>query len=117
VPDRVAFGALIALLLLAGKFTPALIEAAGSMSLAGRIAVAALLTAPIGFFMGMPFPKGSLRVGELVDWGLAVNGVASVMGSTLVILVAITQGFHAAMLLATLAYVVAGLLITARKVW
>jgi len=39
------------------------------------------------------------------------------MGSTLVILVAITQGFYAAMLLATMAYVVAGLLITARKVW
>ncbi|MBK7143057.1 MAG: hypothetical protein IPH75_13370 [bacterium] len=46
-----------------------------------RMLVAVILIAPVGFFMGMPFPKGTLRVGPLVDWEFAVNGAASVLSS------------------------------------
>ena len=52
----------------------------GGAPLLGRIALTALMVAPLGLFMGMPFPKGTCRVGELVDWAFAVNGAASVAG-------------------------------------
>jgi thiamine transporter ThiT len=48
--------------------------------------------------MGMPFPKGAVRVGELVDWGFAVNGAASVLGATGILLIAFTWGLSAALL-------------------
>ena len=43
--------------------------------------------------MGMPFPKGVKQIGELVDWGFAVNGAASVLGSVLTILIVINFGY------------------------
>jgi hypothetical protein len=70
------------------------------------------LVAPLGFFMGMPFPKGALRVGQLVDWGLAVNGAASVLGGTGAVLVAMTFGFRVALLAAAGLYLLAYLLIS-----
>jgi len=48
--------------------------------------------------MGMPFPKGALRVGALVDWGFAVTGAASVLGATGIVLVAFTYGFSVSLL-------------------
>lgn len=76
-----------------------------------RIGMTVVLVAPLGFFMGMPFPKGAARVGTLVDWGLAVNGAASVVGAAGGLLVAMTFGFRAALLSAAALYVVAGLLL------
>ena len=82
-----------------------------------RVIVAAVLIAPLGFFMGMPFPKGALRVGDLVDWGFAVNGAASVLGATLIVLVAFTYGFTAALLAGAFLYLGAFGLMAARKGW
>ncbi|MBU1674906.1 hypothetical protein KKA85_03910, partial [bacterium] len=108
---------LIALLLLFGKFASSLIGAAGGLPRGGRIVVAILLTAPFGLTMGVPFPSAARRVGALVDWGLAVNGVGSVLGSALVILVAITQGFNAAFLVGATCYILAGLCYYRREAW
>ena len=66
-----------------------------------------MLLAPLGFFMGMPFPKGTLKVGELVDWGFAVNGTASVLGSTLIVLIAFSYGFKIALLVGAFMYLCA----------
>jgi hypothetical protein len=82
-----------------------------------RVIVTALLIAPLGFFMGVPFPKGALRVGELVDWGFAVNGAASVLGATLIVLIAFTWGFTAALLIAAALYLAAFGLMSLRKGW
>ena len=112
-----ALPVLVALLLLFGKFAPLVIDAAGGLSQIGRIFVAVLLTAPFGLVMGVPFPSAARRVGELVDWGLAVNGVGSVLGSALVILVAITQGFNAAFLIAATCYILAWLCFYRREAW
>ena len=60
--------------------------------------------------MGMPFPRGVLRVGPLVDWGFAVNGVGSVLGGTVVLLLALTWGFTASLLVMAAVYALAGLL-------
>jgi hypothetical protein len=82
-----------------------------------RILVTALWILPLGFFLGMPFPKAALRVRQLVDWGFAVNGAASVLGSTLVLLVAFSHGFSAALLGAAALYLLAWLLLSARRAW
>lgn len=94
-----------------------LVRAGAGLPMAGRIALTALLVAPLGFFMGMPFPKATLRVGELVDWGFAVNGTASVLGSTGILLVAFTWGFGAALAVGGALYLAAGLLLAARSRW
>ncbi|MBK6898209.1 MAG: hypothetical protein IPH09_02695 [bacterium] len=60
---------------------PRVAELCGGWGLGARAATAAVLIAPLGICMGMPFPKGGRRVGALIDWGFAVNGVAAVAGS------------------------------------
>jgi spermidine synthase len=97
-------------------FTP-LIYAIGDVALAWRIFITAILIAPLGFFMGMPFPKAGLRVGSLIDWGFAVNGAASVMGSTLIILIAIEYGFTVSLIIGAALYIFAMLLIRSKKSW
>ncbi|MEW5924713.1 MAG: hypothetical protein AB1746_12060, partial [Candidatus Zixiibacteriota bacterium] len=82
-----------------------------------RILITVLLICPLGFFMGMPFPKGTLRVKELIDWGFAVNGAASVLGSTLIVLVAFSWGFNVAMLLGAILYLLAFLLVSRKTAW
>ncbi len=84
-PARVAFPGILGWLLLEVTVLPFVTGALGGLPIAARIAVAAALIAPLGFFMGMPFPRGVLRVGPLVDWGFAVNGMGSVLGATLAV--------------------------------
>ncbi|WKZ69797.1 MAG: hypothetical protein QY331_00850 [Melioribacteraceae bacterium] len=94
-----------------------LIYALGGLTMAPRIIITAILIFPLGFFMGMPFPKGSLLIGELVDWGFAVNGAASVLGSTIVVLIAFSFGYATALLLGAVIYLLAYLLISFKRAW
>ncbi len=105
--DRVPFMAIIIWLILDVLVFPTIAALFGGMVLPIRVIVAAVLIAPLGFFMGMPFPKAGKRVGELIDWGFAVNGTASVIGSTLIILVAFVAGYRVALLLGGLLYLIA----------
>lgn len=89
----------------------------GAMGMTPRILVTIGFIAPLGFLMGMPFPKGTLRVGSLIDWGFAVNGAASVLGSTLIIVIAMNYGFNTAMLSGAFCYLAAYLLFKAKKSW
>ena len=114
---RFVIPVLVGLLLLFGKFALPVIGLAGGLGLAGRMVVATLLTLPFGVLMGVPFPSAARRVGDLVDWGFAVNGVGSVLGSALIVLVAVTQGFNAAFLLGAVVYGLAGLCYSARGAW
>jgi predicted membrane-bound spermidine synthase len=80
------------------------------LPLAARLALAVLLTAPLGFAMGMPFPRGlvlATRAGLPAPpfyWGL--NGVLSVAGSVATMVVAVTSGFTAATLAGCACYLV-----------
>lgn len=91
-----------------------LTNALAGLPLPARVLVTAALVFPLGFFMGMPFPKGALRVGDLVDWGFAVNGVGSVLGGTVVLLLALTWGFTVSLFVMAAVYAAAGQLF-ARK--
>jgi len=93
----------------------ALINATNFMPMPMRALSVALVVFPLGFFMGMPFVKGALRVGELIDWGFAVNGAASVLGATLAIVLAFNFGYTNTLLVAVVLYVVAGILLSRKQ--
>ena len=117
VGDSVPFIGIIAWLVLDWLVFGHLTAALSGLSMAGRVAATAVLIAPLGFFMGMPFPKGTLRVGPLIDWGFAINGAASVLGGTAIVMAAFSFGFTAALALGGLLYLTAGLLLSARRAW
>jgi hypothetical protein len=117
VKERVAFGGIIVWLVLEALVFRYVFGLAADLPLAARMLVGAALVFPLGFFMGMPFPKGALRVGALIDWGFAVNGAASVLGSVLVLLVAFAWGFSVALLLAAVLYLAAFMLISMKDAW
>jgi len=73
-----------------------------------RILASIAAIAPLGLFMGMPFPLG-LRLlersgGELIPWAWAINGCASVVGPVLAVIVAISGGFTLVTALAAALY-------------
>ena len=88
---------------------PLLVPSLLPLPLAARMAVAVVLIAPLGFAMGMPFPRGLVAASRAglpappFYWGL--NGVWSVAGSLLTVVVAVSLGFTAAMLVGCAAYV------------
>lgn len=76
-----------------------------------RIACAFILTAPLAFAMGMPFPLGLAAVQQsnpgFVPWAWGINGCASVLSAILAILLAIEIGFNGVMLSAVGLYIIA----------
>ncbi len=112
--NKVVFPSIIVWLFLEIFVFGFLTNALGYLGLLPRIVISVILLAPLGFFMGMPFPKGTARVGELVDWGFAVNGTASVLGSTLIVLIAFSIGFKIALLVGGLMYLFAFALISGK---
>jgi hypothetical protein len=81
---------------------PRVVPALLPLPLAARIAIAILLVAPLGFLMGMPFPKGLRATGRgafpepPLYWGM--NGLFSVIGSMATMVAAVILGFTWAML-------------------
>ncbi|MCP4569834.1 MAG: hypothetical protein GY841_19820 [FCB group bacterium] len=115
--DSVPFTGIIIWLILDIFLLGHITSALAGMTMALRILITAILIAPLGFFMGMPFPKAALRVGTLIDWGFAVNGAASVLGATSVILVAVSYGYTAALILGGVLYLLAMLLLAGKRAW
>ncbi len=92
---------------------PSLVPALLPLPLVARIAIAIALVAPLGFLMGMPFPKGLRATGQgpfpapPLYWGL--NGLFSVVGSLATMVTAVVFGFTWAMLGGASFYLVAAL--------
>ncbi len=93
---------------------PPLTSALQSWPLAGRVLVAFLVVAPLGLCLGRFMPLGLSVVGNLTEfrreyvaWGWAVNGFASVIGSVLATILAMTYGFGIVLALALAMYLVA----------
>ncbi len=84
------------------------------LPLAARIAFAFVAVAPLGICLGAFMPLGLGAVSglsehprEYVAWGWAVNGFASVIGSVLSTILAMTFGFRVVLILAFVLYLVA----------
>lgn len=92
---------------------PQLVPLLLPLPIAARVAIAIIVIAPLGFAMGMPFPRGLESTGRgplpapPFYWGL--NGIMSVVGSVTTVFVALTLGFQAAMLIGCGCYVLAAL--------
>ena len=73
------------------------VEAILQLPFAARVFMAVLLVAPLGILMGMPFPVGveALRRTrpDLIPWAWGANGYASVVGSIMATLLALSWGF------------------------
>jgi len=69
------------------------------------------MLAPLGFLMGFPFPEGIRLTGRiapgLVPWAWGVNGCASVLSSILAVMIAVSYGFSAVLLIGGAAYALA----------
>jgi SAM-dependent methyltransferase len=84
-----------------------------ALPLGARIAIAILLVAPLGFLMGMPFPRGLRATGQgpfplpPFYWGL--NGIFSVVGSMGTMVTAVILGFTWSMIGGAAFYLIAAL--------
>ena len=85
-----------------------------SFSLGSKVVLVLLIIAPLGFFMGIPFPcalsflKGNDEFSLAWAWG--INGFFSVISILLATVLAIIHGFKAVMIIAILCYASAGIL-------
>lgn len=65
--------------------------------LAARLMVTVVALGPLGFLMGVPFPRGVALVERLspglIPWAWGVNGCASVVASVLAAMLALSAGF------------------------
>jgi spermidine synthase len=74
----------------------ALLEALVGSALLLKACLAALLLAPLAFFMGAPFPLAMRELdAALAAWGWGINGCASVVSAPLATLLAIDSGLTA----------------------
>ncbi|HUT29211.1 MAG TPA: hypothetical protein VMX13_05400 [Sedimentisphaerales bacterium] len=82
-----------------------------SFSRPARLMLGLVVTGPLAFFMGMPFPTGLKRLAArsqpLVPWAWGVNGFASVTGAVLGTLLAISVGFTVVAFIALGGYLLA----------
>jgi len=80
-------------------------------SLGLRLVVSVLSLAPLGFLMGVPFPKGVEIIGrlapDLVPWAWGINGCTSVLASILSAMLAISFGFSRVLVGGSVAYAAA----------
>lgn len=101
------FAATAAIVLVA---TP-IVDAVIGQDLPVRVAVAALLVAPVALLLGMPFAHGIglLRAANpaFVPWAWAVNGSATVVGSVVTVIVSMNFGFSFVLLTAAVIYAIA----------
>ncbi|MBI2853264.1 MAG: hypothetical protein HYX84_09280 [Chloroflexi bacterium] len=102
-------GSVSALLVLFALFQPLLTERLLGVALPVRILVTVCMMGILGFFMGFPFPLG-LRLlkgkgmEEHIPWMWGINGIASVFGSVMAIILAMSLGFTAALVVGAACY-------------
>jgi hypothetical protein len=79
-----------------------------------RILLGLTITAPLAFFMGMPFPTALKQLHAtakpLVPWAWGVNGFASVIGAVLGTFLAISVGFTTLTAIALACYLLAAII-------
>jgi spermidine synthase len=111
VPWRGALAALVIAIVVYAGLLAAALNALLDQSLATRVLVALLLSAPLGLLMGVPFPRGVRALGRTdpaslpLAWGM--NGFTSVIGAVLAAIIALSFGLQAVFLAGALAYLAA----------
>jgi hypothetical protein len=92
-------------------FHDPIFAAALSAPLPIRILTAGALIIPLGLCLGMPFPLGILAIERqptgAIAWAWALNGIFTIVGGLLAVLLSMTLGFRWTLLIALAVYVVA----------
>lgn len=108
---RGALVALIVAIVIYPQFLPLVFQLTLGFAFEWRVIIALVLLAPLGFLMGIPFPKGIARLNanapSLVPLAWGINGCTSVISSILGTIGALTFGFGVVMLAGAVAYGVA----------
>ncbi len=90
-----------------------------ALPLEGRVAVSALLIFPLGFFLGMPFPLGILAIAHqprgAIAWAWGMNGVFTVAGGLMSVIISWQRGFNFAISVALVLYAVAMMVFVAMR--
>ena len=85
-------------------YGPAVFNACLGYSMPARMLISVLMIFPLGMVMGMPFPLGvtfaNLVAPRLIPWGWGINGYATVIGSVLCVILALSFGFKAVIFVA-----------------
>ncbi|HEX2054577.1 MAG TPA: hypothetical protein VHJ78_12735 [Actinomycetota bacterium] len=111
IPWRPALGVLAGLIALYGVVLTPVLQAALTLALPVRIAIAMLLLIPLGTLMGVGFPRGLTWLETErpswvpMAWGL--NGFMSVIGAIVAALVSLSWGYSVVLWLGAAAYLVA----------
>lgn len=108
---RAPFIAALAVIVVLLLLHPIVFDLALTAPLAARIAIAAAMIVPVGFFLGMPFPIGitlaKSKPAGTVAWCWAMNGLFTIIGGLLSVILSIYLGFTVTILVASSFYVVA----------
>ena len=82
-----------------------------------KLVISAIVLAPLGFAMGMPFPAGLRALAAnrgkdaaSIEWAWAMNAASTVLGSVLAIVIAIQFGLNVTLVCGATAYLLALLL-------
>jgi hypothetical protein len=90
---------------------PAYSRLALALPLPGRMLAAALMMFPLGFFLGMPFPLGILAISNqprgAIAWAWGMNGLFTVVGGLLSVVLGVLLGFTFTILLGLAIYALA----------
>lgn len=81
------------------------------LDLAIRLLATVVILTPLGFLMGFPFPSGLRLLREIkmenhIPWMWGINGISSVLGSAMAVVIAISLGLTEALLIAAGCYFV-----------
>lgn len=107
----IIFGIIVVLAVALGFLVPVIFDSLVRLELMWRVIVSALIIAPLGFFMGMPFPIGLTLIDDndrryaAFAWG--INGFFSVIGTVTAIILAMTAGFFFVFVLTGIIYLLA----------
>jgi hypothetical protein len=115
-----SFLGLLIIMLLNIVFLRYFVDIGLGLPLTFRVLMTILMLAPTGFFMGMPFPN-SIRLlqdnrGYLIPWAWSINGTFSVVASVAAALLAISYGFRIVLIVGTMIYLFAWLLIRGQDI-
>lgn len=82
-----------------------------TLNISLRILISTAMIFPLGFFLGMPFPLGILAIRKqprgAIAWAWGINGLFTVIGGLLSVLLSIYIGFKATLLIVLAIYAIA----------
>ena len=116
---RLACGLAATLAAFSGLLLPRLLDLALAWPDPAKLALAVAVAAPLGFFMGMPFPLGlsTYRGAQcaFIPWAWSVNGALSVVATPLANILAVSYGYSWVFLASLALYALAALLAPTRR--